>query len=65
VQPHGWPLVSVKSSTDLVVDDIIKKLTLSSHKRLRNLKLLQGFDNPKKNNTILMMMMMMNSLDEK
>jgi hypothetical protein len=63
MQAHGWPLVSVKSSTDLVVDDIIKKLTLSSHKKLRNLKLLQGFDNTKKNN--IMMMMMMNSLDEK
>jgi hypothetical protein len=63
MQAHGWPLVSVKSSTDLVVDDIIKKLTLSSHTKLRNLKLLQGFDNPKKNNTI--MMMIMNSLDEK
>jgi len=55
------PLASVKSSTDLVVNDIIKKLTLSSHKKLRNLK---GFDNPKKNNTITMMMMM-NFLDEK
>jgi hypothetical protein len=63
MQAHGWALVSVKASTDLVVDDIIKKLTLSLHKNLRNLKLLQKFDNPKKCNTI-MMMMMMNSLDE-
>jgi hypothetical protein len=55
------PLASVKSSTDFVVNDIIKKLTLSSHKKMRNLK---GFDNPKKNNTITMMMMM-NFLDEK